>query len=238
MTAAGHTTVRLSPEPGATIVADRLSGEPPALVFLHGLTSVRVGEKSTALFAFARERGRAAWRFDFRGHGDSSGALDKTTLRELIADTRTVLEQSGPAQLVGSSLGGLVAAWTAAIHPELVLGLTLLAPAFRFLPRLRARLTSDGLLALPHGEAELHFGPEVLEDFARHDEAEMATRVRAPVLVVHGALDDTVPVDASEEWLARVPSVRTELWVIEDGDHRLNQEIGEILSRAAAFHRW
>src|SRR5690606_7892817 len=149
--------VVLEPAPGARIVADHLPGDAPALVFLHGLVSVRRGEKSTALFDLAARTGRAAWRFDFRGHGESSGVLHDTTLTELIADARSVLEASGPAFLVGSSLGGLVAAWTAARHPEFVRGLVLLAPALRFLPRLIARSRADGTIVLDHGVGELRF---------------------------------------------------------------------------------
>jgi len=228
--------VVLEPAPGARIVADHLPGDAPALVFLHGLVSVRRGEKSTALFDLAARTGRAAWRFDFRGHGESSGVLHDTTLTELIADARSVLEASGPAFLVGSSLGGLVAAWTAARHPEFVRGLVLLAPALRFLPRLIARSRADGTIVLDHGVGELRFSERVRADLERHDETEMAAAIRPPVFVAHGALDDTVPVDASRDFLARVPHARKLLWVVPDGDHRLNRPITAILRRAARFH--
>lgn len=230
------TTVVLHPGPGAHVVADHLPGRGTPLVFLHGLTSVRVGEKSTALFGFADRHRLPAWRFDMRGHGASSGDLADVTLTDLVADARTVLQASGRAILVGSSLGGLVAAWTAAEHPDLVGGLVLLAPALRFLPRLRARLAPDGRLHLPHGERALEFHPHVLEDFERHDESLLPGLIRQPTLVVHGALDDTVPVEASVEFHDRLAAQRRELVVIEDGDHRLNREFGDILARAARFH--
>lgn len=228
-------TLELTPEPGARVVADHLDGSGPPLVFLHGLTSVRVGEKSTILFEYAARRGLPAWRFDFRGHGDSSGTLADTTLTDLILDTRTVLERAGPSFLIGSSLGGLVAAWTAKQAPGSVRGMALLAPAFRFLPRLRARLDAARRLVLPHGEGILEFSTRVLEDFERHDEAAMAAAIRQPTLVVHGALDDTVPVEASEEFVARLPAERKELVVLPEGDHRLNREFAVILERAAGF---
>src|SRR5690606_41376201 len=112
---------------------------------------------SPPLSAIAARTGRAAWRFAFRGHGEPGGVLHDTTLTELIADARCALEASGPAFLVGSSLGGLVAAWTAARHPEFVRRLVLLAPAFRFLPRLIARSRAAGSIVLDHGVDELPF---------------------------------------------------------------------------------
>lgn len=233
-----ETTLTLHPGPGAHVVADFMPGRGTPLVFLHGLTSVRVGEKSALLFEFAKRHRLPAWRFDMRGHGDSSGDLADVTLTDLVADARTVLRAAGPSILIGSSLGGLVAAWTAAEHPELVRGLVLLAPALRFLPRLRARLGPDGRLHLPHGERALEFHTHVLEDFERHDESMLPGAIRQPTLIVHGALDDTVPVDASTAFHEALAAPDRELVVIDDGDHRLNREFPDILARAARFHRF
>src|SRR5690606_12288597 len=119
---------------------------------------------------------------------------------------------------------------------DLVLGLVLLAPAVRFLPHLVARADDAGRIRFDHHEGTLVFTEGVLEDFSRYDEAEMAAAIRQPVLVVHGALDDVVPLAAVRELFARLGSARKELWVIEGGDHRLNRPIGEVLARAEAFH--
>jgi pimeloyl-ACP methyl ester carboxylesterase len=230
------TTLTLHPEPGAHVVADFTPGRGTPLVFLHGLTSVRVGEKSTLLFDYATQQGLPAWRFDMRGHGASSGDLADVTLTDLVADARTVLRAAGPSILIGSSLGGLVAAWTAAEHPELVRGLVLLAPALRFLPRLRSRLAPDGRLHLPHGERALEFHPHVLEDFERHDESGLPGAIRQPTLIFHGALDETVPVEASAEFHDQLATPQRGLVVFDEGDHRLNREFTDILSQSARFH--
>ena len=99
-------TVELTPTPGVSIMADVMAGSSPAYVYLHGMSSTRSSEKSDALYERARSRGRAFARFDFRGHGDSSGSMTDLTLTELIEDTTTVLRHMGPCLLVGSSLGG------------------------------------------------------------------------------------------------------------------------------------
>jgi pimeloyl-ACP methyl ester carboxylesterase len=228
---------------GSELVADHLPGSAPPLLFLHGLRSVRVGEKSTALFRFAAARSRAAWRFDFRGHGDSGGRLEDIPLSGHIADTGLVLERSGPAHLIGSSMGGLVAAWTAARHPERVLSLTLLAPAFRFLERHQAAAegpTSDDSTELQHGhdDGPLRLSAELLADLRSHDERRLAHALRCPLLVAHGELDDVVPVDAARRFVEELPpdGPAREFWMLRGEDHRLNRPIAAILDRAATFH--
>lgn len=230
------TTQTLEPTAGFRLHLDRLAGAGPALVYLHGLGSVRAGEKSDALFALAARLGIAAVRFDFRGHGDSDGELGETTLSDLLGDTRAVLRDVGPALLVGSSLGGLVAAWCAATSPELVTGLTLIAPAFGFLSRLERTRTADGSAHVVSGEREIRIGPEVLADLRRFDESRLPAMLRARTLLVHGADDDVVPVDATRAVFDAIRHADKDLWIVPGGDHRLNKAVAAIYDRMARFH--
>lgn len=222
----------LHPAPGAAIRGDWLPGDLPAHVYLHGLSSVRQGEKSDALLRRAIAQGRAFARFDFRGHGASSGEIGRVTLTDLIADATTVLEHTGPGVLVGSSLGGLVAAWTAARRPDLVHALVLLAPAFGFLPRLAAHArTGDGMILVTSEWSEIRLHPGVLEDARRYDEDVLPARLTMPVWIAHGERDEVVPPAASQRVFERIPHARKRLWIVPGGDHRLNREIEAILDQ-------
>lgn len=227
-------TGELHPAPGARIVVDRLTGRPPAHVYLHGLGSVRNGVKSTALLRRAAARGLAAARFDFRGHGESSGRTGVVTLSELVADARAVLETTGPAVLVGSSLGGLVAAFLAAERPAEVPALALLSPAFGFLTRLAQILDPEGRLrTAPDRTLALH--PRVLEDGRAFDEASLPSQLSMPVFVAHGERDEVVPPAFSERFVAAIPHPHKDLWLVPGGDHRLADPIERIYDRMQAF---
>lgn len=214
---------------GERVVGDRIAGAAPGYLFLHGLGSVRRGEKSTQLFAHARRRGRAAVRFDQRGHGESSGRIGDVTVSELIADAMRMLDTLGPTIVVGSSLGGLVGAFAAAAHPD-VRGLALLAPALGFLPRMERRLDAARRMRTSSG-LEFTVETRVVADAKTLDEAALPQRIAVPTLVVHGSADDVVPPSLGERFFAALRSERKQFWLVPGGDHRLNREFADVLPR-------
>src|SRR5207247_1908767 len=109
-------------------------GTGPTLVLVHGLGGSHVNWLAVAPVLARRARVLAV---DLAGFG-------RTPLGERSADVHTnrvLLDRfldavaAGPAVLVGNSMGGLVALMEAALAPERVAGLVLVAPAQ---PRLRA----------------------------------------------------------------------------------------------------
>jgi pimeloyl-ACP methyl ester carboxylesterase len=225
---------RLDMAPGEFVVGDELPGARPGYLFLHGLGSVRAGEKSTSLLAHARARGRAFLRIDLRGHGESSSRIGKVAVSELVADVVQVLERTHPAIVVGSSLGGLVGAYAAAARPDLVSALALLAPALGLMSNLAARLDPQGRLWTSEGNG-YRVEERVLADAQALDERGLPARLHVPTLVVHGTDDDVIPPVVSERFFAGVAAVRKQLWIVPGGDHRLNTVAAAIWQRVDAL---
>ncbi len=219
---------------GEFVIGDELAGNGPAYVFLHGLGSARCGEKSTSLLAHATANGRPFLRFDLRGHGESSSRIGKVAVSELITDVVRVLERAGPAVVVGSSLGGLVGAYATAARPDLVRGLALLAPALGLMSNLAERLDAQGRLWTSEGQG---FAVEarVLADAKALDERALPGRLRVPTFVVHGTADDVIPHRVSERFFAAITHPDKQLWLVPDGDHRLNTVATTIWQRLDAM---
>ena len=96
------------------------SGEP--VLFLHGVSG------SGATYRWLTLEGRRAVRLTFRGHGASARRPGTYRVPDYAQDAISVLEEIGPATIVGHSLGG-VTAWTVAQQrPELVTKLFLEDP--------------------------------------------------------------------------------------------------------------
>src|SRR3546814_12812979 len=89
------------------------------------------GTKATALETHVRDRGHAFLRFDYRGHGQSSGRFDDGTIGRWRDDALAAFDAltEGPQILVGSSMGGWIALLLALARPDRVAGLVGVAAA-------------------------------------------------------------------------------------------------------------
>ena len=97
------------------------------------------GTKAQALERYARARGQAYLRFDYQGHGVSSGRFEDGTIGLWAADAVAALDgaSAGPQILVGSSMGGWIMLLAALARPERVAAASM--PLERRGPRRRER---------------------------------------------------------------------------------------------------
>ncbi len=128
-------------------------------------------------------------------------------------------------RLIGSSLGGYLAALLAEAHPDLVERVVLLAPAFDFAARWRARLGEDAFAAWQRTNAleVFHYGegrPATVGFTLYSDALQYAPfpDVSQPALVFHGRADEVVPSELSERFAALRPAAQLR---IVDSGHEL-----------------
>jgi pimeloyl-ACP methyl ester carboxylesterase len=142
-----------------------------------------------------------------------------------------------PHAVIGSSLGGYLAASIASRRPS-VERLVLLAPAFRLFERWRARLAPAELAEWrARGLETMHYasgrrrriGWQFFEDAERFP---AFPEVRVPTLCIAGTRDETVPLADVEAFVARTPSAR--LVAVDDG-HDLAASLDRIFEEARAF---
>lgn len=177
-----------------------------ALVYLHGFASGPGGHKGRHCRVWAEARGVA-----FHAPDLNLPAFEGLTVTAQVRAVEALLaELSGPPVLVGSSLGGLVAA--AVAHRGAALRhLVLLAPAFGFARRRLEGERWEGyrhhrrLKVFHHAENRwMRLGPDLLEDLPAWREDETWT-VGCPVTLIHGVHDVSVPVAESRAFAARQP---------------------------------
>jgi uncharacterized protein len=186
---------------------------PSRVLYLHGFASGPFSRKAQFFSAKLRELG-----FEVEIPDLVEGDFKHLTVSKQLAVVDRGVErgaQSGPVTLIGSSMGGYLAALYAAAHPETVEGVILLAPAFGFYQlwadelgpeRLRAWEETDSLAVFHYGEGRtMPVAFEMLRD-ARHFPA--FPDFAQPALIFHGMADSVVPVQKSIEFAAGHPNVR------------------------------
>ena len=116
---------------GRRIAYHRTEGRGPGVVFLGGFRSDMTGTKAHFLEAWARARGQAYLRFDYTGHGASSGDFLEAGVGDWAHDARDAVLRltEGPQVLVGSSMGGWIALILAGRIPARLSGLVGIAAA-------------------------------------------------------------------------------------------------------------
>jgi pimeloyl-ACP methyl ester carboxylesterase len=215
-----------------------------AVVFLHGLGSVRNGEKAQALAAACARRGWTYAALDCRGHGESTGRLGELEGSALLADLHVFeefLRARGirAVQVVGSSMGGWAAAWWGLQSPEFVGALGLIAPALHFPHGFWNRLTPEqqeqwrrtGRLHFKNDWLETDFGFGLVEDARNYPVAKLCSQWRLPALIFHGMADDVVPYRQMLEVVEHVEKAAIEIRLWKGGDHRLI-EYKEVMAEA------
>ena len=219
------------------LVIDLYEPEAPpagAAIWVHGFASRRDGEKVRFAGAALAAAGWALLAPDLQGHGDSGGTLEDLTIDRSVDDVRRVAahplyRDAAHRVLIGSSFGGLVAAWCSVDHPEVCDKLVLIAPAFGLVERHLASLTPadaqawrDGRpLRVANERFDVSLSNKVLLEADRRTVGELAARLAKPTLILHGRHDDQVPVEASLSFFQACALKELDLYVIGDGEHRL-----------------
>ena len=148
------------PDDGAAPVslAVRKADRPgrPGLVWLGGFRSDMTGTKAQTLVDVAAHENVASLRFDYSGHGESTGDIRDGTISRWVAESLAMLRAhtDGPQILVGSSMGGWIGLRLAqelakAGEQARLAGLFLIAPAPDFTHELmKPRFTAEQSAAL------------------------------------------------------------------------------------------
>ena len=115
---------------GRRIAYHLTDGTGTAIVFLGGFKSDMGGTKAVHLEAWAKREGRAFLRFDYSGHGESSGEFTEGAIGDWFEDASAAITLlAGKLVLVGSSMGGWISLLVAREIPERIAGLVTIAAA-------------------------------------------------------------------------------------------------------------
>lgn len=244
-----------SRDDGARIAYHRLPGRRPTVVFFGGFASDMSGTKATFLQRYCEARGQAYLRFDYQGHGGSSGRFVEGTIGTWRDDAMAVVEActEGALTLVGSSMGAWIMLLVALAMPRRVHSLLGVASAPDFTEELvwkrlsgeqRRQLETDGVVYAPsrYQDEPYPITHGLVQEGRRHLLLDGPIPLRCPVRLLHGLEDEDVPWQTSLRLLRALESADATLELIKGGAHRLSEPhelerlsdcLSELLDRGA-----
>lgn len=219
---------------GRKIAYHVTAGREPCVVFFGGLKSDMEGTKAIHLETWAKAQGHAFLRFDYSGHGQSSGKFEMGCIGDWAEDSFEIVKQKteGKVLLVGSSMGGWQTLLLAKRMPDRIAGLVTIAaaPDFtedgywqNFSPAQKDQLRKLGRVELPSDYMEPYVvTARMIDDGRKQLVLRSPLDLPFPVRCLQGTADTAVSTETALRLMehANCPDMR--LTLIKNADHRFS----------------
>lgn len=237
MTSTFDTTVNyLTTEHGTKIAwSGQVRPGRPTFIFFAGHGSDMHGTKAIAVDEWARENDYGIVRFDYFGHGQSSGEYLDGTISLWRKDCLAVIDHltEGEIIIIGSSLGGWLMMLAARDRMDRIAGLIGIAAAPDFTDDLIWDELSDdqknimqeqGKIALPNPYApeDVIYPYSLVEDGRNNFVLRDRQEAPFPVRLLHGMQDEEVPFTTAEKLAKNLDGDDVQVILVEDAGHRFS----------------
>lgn len=219
---------------GRKLAYHKTDGQGPTVVFLGGLKSDMEGTKAIHLEAWAKARGQAYLRFDYSGHGESSGTFEEGCIGDWHQDTLAIIDAltDGPLVVVGSSMGGWQALLLARARPDRIKGMVTIAAApdftedgywASFTDAEKQALETVGHVERPSDYMEPYIiTKRMIEDGRQHLVLRNPLPLPFPVRCLQGTADTAVSTQTALRLLDHASCDDIRLLLVKDADHRFS----------------
>lgn len=221
---------------GRRLAYNRSDGVGPGVVFLGGFASDKEGTKALYLEDWAQARGQAFLRFDYSGHGASSGVFTDGAIGDWAEDAAAALEAltAGPQVLVGSSMGGWISLLLAKRSPERLAGLVTIAAAPDFTEdsmwanmddTQRNQLVQNGSIEIPSDYGSPYtITRRLIEEARDHLVLREPLALNVPVRMLQGTADADVELSVALRLIEHLSGDDIRLELVKDADHRFSEQ--------------
>ena len=219
----------------STIAYNQLTGKNIGIVFLGGFNSDMQGKKALHIEKWAKNNNHSFLRFDYSGHGQSSGKIETTCFSDWYQDAEYIINKKTKSKqiLIGSSMGAWIMLMLAKRIPEKIAAIIGLAPAPDF-PKIliwdkmtgdeKRKLIKNRKISIKYEDGSKNdFSYTLIKDSFKNLTLSENIYFNGPVYLYHGMADNAVPYDLSIKIINTFKGASdTKLLLDKDAGHRLS----------------
>ncbi len=207
-----------------------------SIFFFGGYSSNMNGSKATAIRKWCDKQKYNFIRFDYSGHGLSGGNFEDGGITKWSSEAHEIFIKFKNKEniIIGSSMGGWISLIVAKKNPSFITGLIGIASAPDFVVgewnRLsidqRNKIKKDGKIVINWDKYadDYTITYKFLKDGEKNMLLHEPIKIKCPIRLLHGRLDQVVSFETSERIIDQIESKNKQLYIIEDGDHSLSRE--------------
>ena len=182
------------------------------VVFFHGLMSDMVGAKPTAIQKFCRKLKLNFLKFEYSGHGRSSGKFIEGNISKWTDEAKQLIKSKIKNDknliFVGSSMGSWIALNLFSFFKKQIKGFIGIASAPEFLEKLMWKkfskkikkiIMTKKIYHLEHGGFIYPITKQLIFDGRKNKVLNNKINLKIPIVLFHGAKDEVVPLNFSKK---------------------------------------
>ena len=207
------------------------------VVFFHGFMSDMVGAKPMAIQKFCRKNKLNFLKFEYSGHGKSSGIFTEGNISRWTEEARILIKSkikyNNNLIFIGSSMGSWIALNLFRYFKKKIRGFIGIASAPEFLENLMWKkfdkkikkiIMTKKIYQLDYGGYSYPITKQLIFDGRKNKILNNKINLKIPVTLFHGNKDDVVPISLSKKILRICKKSKKKLIIIKNGDHSLSRK--------------
>ena len=207
------------------------------VVFFHGFMSDMIGAKPTAIQNFCRKHKISFLRFEYSGHGKSTGKFTEGNISKWTNDAKHLIKSKIKKDkkliFVGSSMGSWIATNLFFTFKKQIAGFIGIASAPEFLEKLmwkkfnkkiKKQIMTKNIYYLERGDFTYPLTKQLILDGKKNKILNKKIITRIPVTLFHGLKDKVVPLSFSKKLLKIFVISKKKLIKVKNGNHSLSRK--------------
>lgn len=207
------------------------------VVFFHGFMSDMIGAKPTAIQRFCRKKKLSFLKFEYSGHGKSTGQFIEGNISKWTNDAKQLIKSKVKKDnnliLIGSSMGSWIALNLFPFFNKKIKGFIGISSAPEFLEELMWKkfskkvkniIMDKKIYHLNHGEFTYPLTKQLILDGRKNKVLNNKINLIIPIVLFHGMKDEVVPLKFSRKILKIFWKSKKKLIKIRNGDHSLSRK--------------